>query len=250
MTTLKKYLRLFKTKISRSSTIQVDGVEAVVVRKAIKNMYLAVLPPDGAVRVTAPNRLKDDAVRSLISKRLSWIKKRREKIAKQERHARRRYVSGESHHFLGGQYPLEVVDNDAAAHVGLKDDNKIFLRARPDSSFEKREELMMDWYKAELRVVVDELMTKWQKEIGVRAKHWSLRRMKTRWGTCNVRDARILLNLELAKKPISCIEYVVVHELVHLIEKGHDDKFKALMTKHLPNWKSLKKELNHSVPAY
>ncbi|NMB47970.1 M48 family metallopeptidase [Candidatus Kuenenbacteria bacterium] len=236
--------------MSTNSYLQLGTVEALVVRKPIKNLHLSVLPPNGWVRISAPERMKDDAIRTLIALRLPWIKKQQAKFAGQERQTKRDYVSGESHYLFGKRYRLELVYKNEVPTVILKGKNKLILQVRPKSPIAKRREVMLDWYRQELHKVVDGLIVKWQKKIGVQAKFWAIKRMKTRWGTCNHKRGRILINLELAKKPIACTEYVVVHELLHLIEKKHDDKFVALMTKYLPKWKSTKEELNRFILSY
>jgi len=225
-------------------------MEVLVVRKAIKNLHLAVLPPNGWVRVSAPQAMKDDAIRTLLAVKLSWIKKQQAKFAAQARQTPREYVSGESHYYLGHRYRLEVLYKDKPARVELYGKNKIVLRVRPGSGLEKRQQVVLDWYRAELRALISELLPKWQERIGVRAAAWGIKRMKTRWGTCSHKAGRIWLNLELAKKPVSCIEYVVVHELLHLIEKKHNENFVNLMTKYLPKWRSEKQELNRFILSH
>ncbi|MFA6602111.1 MAG: SprT family zinc-dependent metalloprotease [Candidatus Paceibacterota bacterium] len=236
--------------MSISSHLQLGSVEALVVRKPIKNLHLSVLPPNGRVRVTAPANMKDDAIRTLLALRLPWIKKQQAKFTNQERQAKRDYSSGESHYFLGKRYRLEVVYKDEVPVVFLKGRTKIILQVRPNSSVIKRREVVMDWYRKELYIILDSLVTKWQKKIGVKAKSWGIKQMKTRWGTCNHNNKRILLNLELVKKPIVCIEYVVVHELIHLIEKKHNEKFTGLLAKNFPKWRSVKEELNSLILSY
>jgi hypothetical protein len=226
------------------SQLQVAGMEVLVVRKKIKNLHLAVLPPGGQVRVSAPLSMKDDAIRTLLAVKLPWIKKQQAKFASQPRQTPREYVSGESHYFMGKRYRLEVNYEEAPARVELKGKTRLLLRVRPGSGRTKREQVVSDWYRQELRILLDGLLPKWQARIGVEPRAWGIKRMKTRWGTCNQKSRRILLNLELAKKPVSCIEYVVVHELLHLIEKKHNEKFVDLMTRYLPKWRSEKQELN------
>lgn len=221
-----------------------------MVRKPIKNLHLSVLPPNGWVRVSAPQHMKDDAIRTLIALRLPWIKKQQAKFAVQERQTKREYVSGESHYFFGKRYRLELIYKNAVPAVTLKGKSNIILQVRPMSPVEKRQEVMLDWYRQELHKVIDDLISKWQKKIGVQTNSWAIKRMKTRWGTCNHERGRILINLELAKKPIACTEYVVVHELLHLIEKKHNDKFVVLMTKYLPKWKGIKGELNSLILSF
>lgn len=236
--------------MSTNSYLQLGSVEALVVRKPIKNLHLSVLPPNGWVRVTAPQEMKDDAVRTLIALRLPWIKKQQAKFTGQERQTKRDYVTGESHYFFGKRYRLEVIYVDAVPEVELKGKSKIILQVRPKSSVGRRHEAMMDWYRKELHVVVGDLVEKWQKKMGVQVNFWSIKQMKTRWGTCNSKRARVLINLELAKKPTACVEYVVVHELLHLVEKRHSDKFVSLMTKYIPKWKGIKEDLNRFVLSH
>jgi len=236
--------------MSTNSYLQLGSIEVLIVRKPIKNLHLSVLPPAGRVRVTSPEDMKDDAIRTLIATRLPWIKRQQGKFAGQERQTKRDYVSGESHYFFGKRYRLELVYKDDVPAVFLKGKNKIILQVRPKSPIAKRHEVMTEWYRKQFHPVVESLITKWEKKIGVRTTHWGIKQMKTRWGTCNHKRGRILINLELAKKPMHCVEYVVVHELLHLIEKKHSEKFVALMTKHVPKWRSIKDELNSFVLSH
>lgn len=236
--------------MSINSYLQLGPIEALIVRKPVKNLHLSVLPPNGWVRVTAPQNMNDDAIRTLLALRLPWIKKQQAKFSGQQRQTKRDYISGESHYFLGKRYRLDVVYKDESPKVTIKGKNKIVLQVKPKSTTKKRQEILTDWYREELHSVVDELIIKWQKKIGVKVSSWGIKQMKTRWGTCNHDTAKILLNLELAKKPPACIEYVVVHELVHLIEKKHSEKFVALVAKYIPKWKSLKDELNSFILSY
>lgn len=230
--------------------LKLGSIEALVVRKKIKNLHLSVLPPMGKVRVTAPESMTDDAIRTLLATRLPWIKKQQEKFKNQARQTKRKYVSGETHYFFGHRYRLEVVYENAVPVVTLKGKTKIILQVRPDSSIEKRNDLMTEWYRKELQPVAARLMDKWQKKLKLEAKSWKIQRMKTRWGTCNNKAGRILLNLELAKKPIACLEYVIVHELLHMIEKKHNENFVNMLAKHIPKWKSIKEELNRSLLSH
>lgn len=236
--------------MSTNSYLQLDSIEVLVVRKPIKNLHLSVLPPAGRVRVTSPEGMKDDAIRTLIATRLPWIKRQQGKFAGQERQTKRDYVSGESHYFFGKRYRLELIYKDDIPAVFLKGKNKIILQVRPKSPIAKRHEVITQWYREQFRPVVEEMMAKWEKKIGVHSSHWGIKQMKTRWGTCNHKRDRILINLELAKKPMHCVEYVVVHELLHLIEKKHSEKFVALMTKYISKWKSTKEELNGFVLSH
>lgn len=236
--------------MNTNSYLQLGSIEALVVRKPIKNLHLSVLPPLGKVRVTAPFTMKDDAIRTFIATRLTWIKKQQGKFAAQERQTKREYVSGESHYFFGKRYRLEVVYEDNPPRVSAKGNSKIILHVRQKSTREKREKVMTDWYRKELRTVADEVISKWQKKTGIQASSWRIKKMKTRWGTCNQKAGRIWINLELAKKPIACIEYVVVHELLHLVEKRHNERFVNLLTEYSPKWRSQKEELNRFILSH
>lgn len=235
---------------TNQSLLQVGGIEAVVLYRPVKNLHLNVLPPAGKVRVTAPQNMNDDAIRTFLATRISWIKKMQTKFKGQERQTPREYVSGETYYFFGKKYKLEVLETDTTPNVEIKGKIKIFLTVRPKTSVLRREEVMQDWYRNELHKFLEIAITKWERKIGVEVNDWSIRRMKTRWGTCNHKKKNILFNLELAKKPESCIEYVVLHELLHLVEEKHSEKFTALLSKYMPKWKSEKEELNRLILSY
>ncbi|MCK9266720.1 M48 family metallopeptidase [bacterium] len=224
--------------------LNVGSIEAIVIRKNVKNLHLSVLPPMGKVRVTAPIFMKADAIRMLLATRLSWIKKQQAKFRAQERQTPREYVSGETHYYWGKKYRLEVVYQDKPPYVQLKGKNKIILCVRPGSTKNKREQVMMDWYRKELRKVADEVVEYWQNKMDVSLNDWGIRRMKTRWGSCNQDSKRIWLNLELVKKPEHCLHFIIVHELTHILERKHNDRFRAYMDKFLPRWRQIKEELN------
>ena len=231
----------------------IRGIEVLVLRKKIKNIHLNVLPPNGAVRVSAPLNMNDDAIHTFLATRLSWIKKQQAKFKGQERQTIRKFVSGESHYFLGKRYLLEVQYADSklkGPKVKILNKKKIVLEAKPGSDSKKREQVLRNWYRKKLREILTPMIKEWQKKIGVEVKFWGIRQMKTKWGSCNEKTKRIWLNLELIKKPEYCIEYVVVHELVHLLERTHNDRFVQLLDKHLPKWRSTKDELNKLILAY
>src|SRR3990167_9349546 len=229
---------------------KVGGIEVVVLHKKVKNLHLNVLPPVGKVRVSAPINMGDDAIRTFFATRISWIKKHQAKFKGHERQTAREYVSGESHFFLGNRYRLEVEFTEEKLGVTIKNKKKMVLSVNPKSQLLKREQVVQDWYRNELRNILTDLIDKWQKKIGVKADYWGIRRMKTRWGTCDEKTNRLWFNLELIKKPERCIQYVVVHELIHLIEIKHNDKFVELINKYLPKWRSEKDELNQLILSY
>lgn len=236
--------------MSTNSSLRVGSIDVNIVRKSVKNVHLSVLPPSGRVRVTAPLAMKNDAIRTLLATRLPWIKHQQGSFQRQERQTKRKYVSGESHYMFGRRLRLELVHVSGKPSVSMKNKSTVRLQVRPKSSFMKRQEIMTEWYRENLYVAAQRLMSKWQKKMGVKVQWWGIRQMKTRWGSCNHAKKRILLNLELAKKPLACIEYVVVHELAHIVEKKHNEHFTKLMTKYLPKWRGLKDELNRFILSH
>ena len=232
------------------SLMKIRGVEVLILRKKIKNLHLNVLPPNGTVRVSAPLNMSDYAIHTFLATRLSWIKKQQAKFKGQERQTPRKYASGESHYFLGKRCRLEVIYIDNKPKVEVVNKKKLVLSVRLGSDTKKREQILQNWYRTKLREMLDPLIIKWQEKSGVRVNFWGIKRMKTRWGSCNEETKRIWLNLELIKKPESCIEYVVVHELVHILERTHSDKFVRLMDKYLPKWRDERDELNRLILAH
>lgn len=227
--------------------ISVSGIAVEVVRKDIKNLHLGVYPPMGRVRVAAPLVVNDEAVRLAVIDKLGWIKRQRAKFAKQPRQSEREMVNGESHYFLGRRYRLRVHEQDGAARVALRGVASMDLFVRPGANVEKREAVLLDWHRASLRSLIADLLAHWQLKLGVQTAQWGIKKMKTKWGSCNVNAHRIWLNLELAKKPVQCLEYIVVHELVHLLERNHTERFTVLMNRHLPDWRTRQKMLNSSL---
>ncbi|GAD64431.1 M48 family metallopeptidase [Aquipseudomonas alcaligenes] len=230
-----------------SRNITVSGLTVEVVRKPIKNLHLGVYPPQGRVRVAAPLAVDDEAVRLAVVGKLGWIKRQRAKFQAQPRQSQRRMVSGESHYFFGQRYRLRVHESSGAAlHIALRGKACMDLFVRPETTVERREQVLQDFYRAELKRLVPELLEKWQPKLGVEVRAWGIKRMKTKWGTCNIEARRIWLNLELAKKPVQCLEYILVHELAHLHERHHNDRFISLLDQHLPQWGQLRELLNNS----
>ncbi len=228
--------------------ITIGDLTVDVVRKDIKNLHLAVYPPDGRVRVAAPLLVDDEAVRLAVISRLTWIRRQQGKFEQQERQSAREVVSGESHYYQGRRYLLNVVFRDAAPGVVLRNATTIDLLVRPGSDTAQRERVLLTWYRRQLKQLVPPLVAKWEAVIGVEVAEWRVKQMKTRWGTCNPDAGRIWLNLELIKKPASCLEYIVVHEMVHLLERRHNEQFRDLMNKFMPNWQ-FQKDLLNELPA-
>jgi len=230
--------------------IQVNGLAIDVVRKNIKNLHLAVYPPNGRIRVAAPLRVNDEAVRLAVISRMAWIKRQQVKFREQERESKREYVSGESHYFQGSRYLLNVVEHDGAGKVVVRNKKKIDLYVRSESDTAHRERVLLAWYRSHLRQVMPSLLEKWEKVIGVHVAEWGAKRMKTRWGSCNIEARRIWVNLELAKKSQRCLEFIIVHELVHLLERHHNEVFVNYMNKFLPQWRQYREELNRAPLAH
>jgi predicted metal-dependent hydrolase len=224
--------------------ITVNDIVVDVVRKNIKNLHLAVYPPSGRVRVAAPLLVNDEAVRLAVISRLGWIKQRQRSFATQERQSVREYVSGESHYYQGRRYLLNVIYHDAPPRVAIRGKTKIDLFVRTGSDRATRERVFLAWYRRLLKQTIAETLAKWEPIIGVQAAEWGIKLMKTKWGACNAQAGRIWLNLELVKKPPRCLEYIVIHELVHLLERLHTDQFRAYMDRFLPQWQTTRKELN------
>ena len=230
--------------------ITIGDLPVDVVRKRIKNLHLGVYPPDGRVRVAAPLLVGDDAVRLAVIGKLGWIRRQQARFEAQPRQSPRQIVSGESHYFLGRRYRLRVHEHHGPPSVSLRGKASIEIFVRPDAAIEQRLSVLQRWYRQQLKALLPPLLEKWQQALGVQVDDWGIKRMKTRWGTCNIGARRLWFNLELAKKPERCLEYVVVHELMHLLERHHDDRFTALMDRHLTNWRQLRSELNHAPLAH
>jgi len=230
--------------------IEVSGIRVEVVRKPIKNLHLSVHPPDGHVRVSAPSHMDDEAVRLAVVSKLCWIRRHQKTFADQPRQSQREMISGESHYFLGRCYRLTVTERNGPNRITLNGTSNLTMQLRPGTDRDKHEQLLNTWYRQHMKELVPDLISKWQPIIGVQVADWGIKKMKTRWGSCNTRDHRVWLNLELAKKSLDCIEYVLVHEMVHLLERKHSERFKALMDQFLPQWRLNRDELNQTTLAH
>lgn len=230
--------------------LKVCGLEVQTVKKNIKNMHLGVYPPEGRVRVAAPMKMSDESIRLFVISKIPWIKKQKTKYEKQQRQSKREFVSGESHYFLGDRYRLNIINSEQAPKVEIKRKTHIDLHVKPGTSTEKRQEILDNFYREELKKIVPSMLAQWQNKIGINVKEVNIKKMKTKWGTCNAEDGRIWLNLELAKNPKYCMEYVLVHEMVHFLEKTHSDRFFNIMDTHMPQWPQHRDELNNSVLGF
>ena len=205
-------------------------------REAIKNLHISVLPPDGRVRVSVPEHMSDRAIRMAVISRIPWIKKQQRDFALQHRQSMREMVSGESHYLWGKRYRLEVIEA-RGKHQMLVNHDRLQLYINPNTTRDNRQKVVQKFYRDAVNKELPALMQKWSKRLGLTLPTWHVRRMRTIWGSCNREAERILINSELAKKPFECLEYIVVHELIHLIERLHNDRFRSLLDEYLPDWR-------------
>lgn len=226
-----------------AGALQLRGVRIEVVRKDIRNVHLSVLPPMGRVRIAVPRHLSEDAIRAFAIGKLGWIRRQQTKLQGQEREAPREYLDRETHYVWGRRCLLRVVEREAPPLVEWRQ-HRLMLFVRPNTTRRRRAALVEAWYRKELRRAAGGLAEQWQRRLGVRMSGLFVQRMKTRWGGCNVATRTIRLNTDLAKKPRECLEYILVHELLHLIEPTHDSRFTTLMDVHLPSWRSVRHALN------
>ena len=229
--------------------IVISNIPVKVIRKNIKNMHLSVLPPDGRVRVSAPAQLTDEAITMFVRTKLGWIKKQQEKFQQQPRQSERQYVSGETLYVWGKQYFLQVEYSYKGNAFTLSGDTAI-LTVRKESSPKQRESFVNEWYRNLLKQEVAKYLPKWEKTTGLYCSSWQNKYMTTKWGTCNPTSKKIWLNLQLAKKPIECLEYVILHELAHLKVHNHGPEFTAILDQYMPYWREHKRRLNDSTLDY
>ena len=228
--------------------LNISGIPIEVCKKNIKNMHLYVKPPDGHVTVSAPLSMSDMAIERFVRTKTSWIKKQIAKFNNQLRQSEREYVSGETFYVWGKQYYLQT-EYGSKNSIVLSGD-KAILTVRKESAAEQRENFTREWYRELLKVEIARLLPKWEKTTGLKASGWQTKYMTTRWGTCNTKTGKIWLNLQLARKTPECLEYVILHELVHLVEKKHDERFVALMDRYMPMWREVKTTLNGQTLDY
>lgn len=223
--------------------LQLEDIVIEVEQKNIKNIHLRVYSPSGNVKISAPRRMDLMTIRVFALSKLDWIRKQQAKIKAQDREVPREYISGESHYYNGEQYLLALIEVDAPPRIEVKPGTMV-MYVRPGTSEETRQTIMEDWYRTRLKATLPDLIAKWEKTLNVKVNAFGVKKMKTRWGSCNPTAKRIWLNLELARRSPACLEYVVVHELVHLLERKHNDIFKAYLDQYLPQWHLFKEELN------
>jgi predicted metal-dependent hydrolase len=226
-----------------STTIQIGDLTVEVTQKDIKNVHLSVHPPNGRVRIAAPRHLSITAIRAFAIGKLSWIRQQQRKLQEQERETPREYLDRESHYVWGRRCLLKIVERDGPPSVEWRH-HRLILAARPGTDENRRAEAIEAWYRDQLRQEARPLAAQWERRLGVRVDRVFIQRMKTRWGSCNPARHTIRLNTDLAKKPRECLEYILVHELVHLLEPTHSARFVALMDQFLPGWELRRDQLN------
>lgn len=229
--------------------IEIGSIAIQLNRKAIKNLHISVLPPDGRVRVSAPVSMTETAIRMAVIRRIPWIKQQQNNFIKQPRQSEREMVSGECHYLWGRRYRLNVVTH-VGKHEAKLGRGRLHLYVSHTATAEQKALVLTEYYRDALKKQIADLLPIWESKIGVTVDAWGVRKMKTKWGSCNTQAKRIWLNLELAKKPPECLEYILVHELVHLLERKHNERFKAYMDKLLPDWQERKDLLNKAPLAY
>jgi len=231
------------------TTIALGEIAVEVVKKDIKNVHLSVYPPAGRVRLSAPLRMNIETIRVFAISKLGWIKQQQKKLREQQRETPREYLDRESHYVWGKRYLLRIMERDTAPTVALKHAT-ILLRVRPGTGEDKRQAIVDEWYRTELKKAVRSLIAKWEPLMGVKVERFFVQKMKTKWGSCNAGSKSIRLNTELTKKPPECLEYIIVHEMAHLIVHRHDDRFTSLMDRYFPNWKLVRQALNAAPLAH
>lgn len=229
-----------------TSHITVSGIPVQIDRKAIKNLHVGVYPPDGRVRLAVPLTTTEDAARLAVVSRLGWIRRHQKNFQEQPRQSAREMVTGESHYIFGKRYLLEVIERNGRHEVEYCSGSKVRLYVRPGTTTEGRRNALECWYRQQLSKRVPDLVAKWEPRLGVKVLDWGVRRMKTKWGSCNIAAKRIWLNTYLARAPEACVEYIVVHEMVHLLERHHSEQFREILDTHLPGWRELRRLLASS----
>jgi predicted metal-dependent hydrolase len=232
-----------------SAYLTVSGIDVDVIYKDIKNLHIGVYPPLGRVRVAAPRRLDDDRVRLAVIQRLPWIKKQRKQLQEVERQSEREMITGESHYVWGVRKRLKVIERPGRAHLEV-DGERLLLYTPAGSGVERRRTLLDQWYRQQLRLSIPNLIAIWEPTLEISVPRWSIRRMKTKWGSCNRETGHIWFNVELAKKHLECLEYIVVHEMTHHLERNHGERFTNLMDSFMPDWRIRRDRLNESPLRY
>ena len=226
-----------RNKVGKISQMIVNDIDVQIVRKKIKNLHLRVYPDNAGICVAVPLSVNDDEVRRVVLEKLGWIRRQQLRLAKRPVPVIYKMVSGESHYYLGETYSLNVIERHGKHELLLSGNSELLLYVRPGTCADKRTLVLTEWYRQQIKAVIPGLIEKWEPIIGVTVDDWGIKKMKTRWGTCNIMANRIWLNLELVKKPMDCLEYVLVHEMVHLLERYHNKNFRDYMDSFMPDWR-------------
>lgn len=243
-------MRHTKSNAQSVEVVRIGDIDVELNRRAIKNIHLSVLPPCGKVRLSIPNDTSEQKIRLAIVNKLAWIKKQQADFAGQERQSIREMVNGECHYLWGKKYRLKLVEAKGRYSVTAKGNGNLVLAVAENTSTDNKLKLLNRFYRDEMQRALEKLLPQWEKKLGVNADYLNIKKMKTKWGSCNIQAKRIWLNLELAKKPPECMEFILAHELVHLLERHHNDRFRSLMDKHMPNWRERRDLLNSLPLAY
>jgi len=243
-------VRQSKNITQNAELVRIGEFDVELNRKNIKNIHLSVLPPNGKIRLSIPSNTSDQKIRLAIVNKLAWIKKQQADFATQERQSIREMLNGECHYLWGKKYRLKLNKTNGKYTVNAKGNGKLELAIAAHTSADNKLKLLNRFYRDEMQRVIEKLVPQWEKKLGVNVGSVNIKKMKTKWGSCNIQAKRIWLNLELAKKPYECMEFILVHELVHLLERHHNHRFRSIMDQHLPNWRERRDLLNSLPLAY
>lgn len=227
----------------KNSLFVIDGIEVTILRKRIKNVHLRIYPPDGRLFMSVPNRTSERHIRQILADKLPWIKAQQNNVVSSIFHNPKRFINGETHYFLGQPYDLQLIHSSKTSNIYLVGQNILIMDIPPDWCAEYKQQLLDQWYRQQLKQLLPDLIHHWELIIGKTVREWGIKKMKTRWGTCNPAARRIWLNLELAKRPLSCLNYIVVHEMVHFFERSHNERFTYYMDQFMPEWRLYDVEL-------
>jgi len=223
--------------------IKLENITIEVITKNIKNINLAILPPQGRVRISAPKKMNIQAIKIFAISKIAWIKKHQEKMQKQPQESKKEYCNEESHYFFGTKYLLKIEQSSKKSQIEIRGNFLILNLGKMENNKKNRQFILQEWYRRQLKEKAAEIIKEWEEKTNLKVASFFIRNMKTRWGSCNPQSKKIMLNLELAKKPLNCLIYVIVHEIVHLLERRHNKLFFAYLDQFLPNWKCYKEQL-------
>lgn len=227
--------------------MKLNGIEIAVERKEIKNLHLAVYPPDAHVHVSSPKYLDDNDIRSFVVSKWDWIVEKRKEVLEQARQTERNYISGETYYHLGQRFRLRVEEKPRCAHTITKQGDWLVMTVQPETTTEHRAEVLREWQRSELKALLSDMVMEWSNQMGESNVTWEVKQMRSQWGSCMGKKRHLIFNLELARVPRSCIEYVVAHEMTHLKVTNHNKMFEAILTHYLPQWRMRRKELNDFI---